>query len=156
MPFIFWINILCLSLSLFLSNIAHVCLLGVFSTMWWASYIYFHICSSVPSRLAISFTVSAISLFIPIELTIKERSSSKEDKYFANSEEGWGILCLLQCKLFLSGSMSLLTYGSRGKIDGRKDLRTFGPYMQKTCDVAEKAILAKKKLRKKCVNRDKM
>ena len=30
------------------------------------------------------------------------------------------------------------------------------PYMQKTCDVAEKAILAKKNLRKKCVNRDKM
>ena len=30
------------------------------------------------------------------------------------------------------------------------------PYMPKTCDVAEKAILAKKKLRKKCVNRDKM
>ena len=29
-------------------------------------------------------------------------------------------------------------------------------YMQKTCDVAEKAILAKKKLRKKCVNHDKM
>ena len=29
-------------------------------------------------------------------------------------------------------------------------------YMQKTCDVAEKAILAKKKLRKKCVKRDKM
>ena len=29
-------------------------------------------------------------------------------------------------------------------------------YMQKTCYVAEKAILAKKKLRKKCVNRDKM
>ena len=29
-------------------------------------------------------------------------------------------------------------------------------YMQKTCDVAEKAILAKKKLRKKCVNRNKM
>ena len=29
-------------------------------------------------------------------------------------------------------------------------------YMQKTCDVAVKAILAKKKLRKKCVNRDKM
>ena len=29
-------------------------------------------------------------------------------------------------------------------------------YMQKTCDVAEKAILAKKKLRKKGVNRDKM
>ena len=29
-------------------------------------------------------------------------------------------------------------------------------YMQKTSDVAEKAILAKKKLRKKCVNRDKM
>ena len=29
-------------------------------------------------------------------------------------------------------------------------------YMQKTCDVAEKAILAKKNLRKKCVNRDKM
>ena len=28
--------------------------------------------------------------------------------------------------------------------------------MQKTCDVAEKAILAKKKLRKKCVNPDKM
>ena len=28
-------------------------------------------------------------------------------------------------------------------------------YMQKTCDVAEKAILAKKKLRKNCVNRDK-
>ena len=29
-------------------------------------------------------------------------------------------------------------------------------YMQKTCDVAEKATLAKKNLRKKCVNRDKM
>ena len=29
-------------------------------------------------------------------------------------------------------------------------------YMQKTCDVAELAILAKKNLRKKCVNRDKM
>ena len=29
-------------------------------------------------------------------------------------------------------------------------------YMQKTCDVAVKAILAKKNLRKKCVNRDKM
>ena len=29
-------------------------------------------------------------------------------------------------------------------------------YMQKTCDDAEKAILAKKKLRKKCLNRDKM
>ena len=29
-------------------------------------------------------------------------------------------------------------------------------YMQKTCDVAVKAILAKKNLRKKCINRDKM
>ena len=29
-------------------------------------------------------------------------------------------------------------------------------YMQKTCDFTEKAILAKKNLRKKCVNRDKM
>ena len=29
-------------------------------------------------------------------------------------------------------------------------------YMQKTCDVAGKAILDKKKLRKKCVNCDKM
>ena len=29
-------------------------------------------------------------------------------------------------------------------------------YMQKTCDDAVKAILAKKNLRKKCVNRDKM
>ena len=28
-------------------------------------------------------------------------------------------------------------------------------YMQKACDVAVKAILGKKKLRKKCVNRDK-
>ena len=28
-------------------------------------------------------------------------------------------------------------------------------YMQKTCDVAVMAILAKKKLQKKCVNRDK-
>ena len=27
-------------------------------------------------------------------------------------------------------------------------------YMQKKCDVAEKAILAKKNLRKKCVNRE--
>ena len=34
--------------------------------------------------------------------------------------------------------------------------RNLVPYMQKTCDVAEKTILAKKKLRKKCVNRDKM
>ena len=32
----------------------------------------------------------------------------------------------------------------------------FKAYMQKTCDVAEKAILAKKNLQKKCVNRDKM
>ena len=31
-----------------------------------------------------------------------------------------------------------------------------GAYMQKTCDVAGKAILAKINLRKKCVNRDKM
>ena len=31
-----------------------------------------------------------------------------------------------------------------------------GPYMQKPCDVAGKAILAKINLRKKCVNRDKM
>lgn len=29
-------------------------------------------------------------------------------------------------------------------------------YMQKTCDVAEKAILAKKNLWKKCLNRNKM
>ena len=28
-------------------------------------------------------------------------------------------------------------------------------YMQKTCDVTEKAILAKKNFRKKCVDRDK-
>ena len=35
-------------------------------------------------------------------------------------------------------------------------IRSFNAYMQKTCDVAEKAILAEKKLRKKCVNRDKM
>ena len=34
--------------------------------------------------------------------------------------------------------------------------RNHDSYMQKTCDVAEKAILAKKNLRKKCVNRDKM
>ena len=31
----------------------------------------------------------------------------------------------------------------------------YNSYMQKTCDVAEKAILAKKNLRKKCANRDK-
>ena len=31
-----------------------------------------------------------------------------------------------------------------------------GAYMQKTFDIAEKAILAKINLRKKCVNRDKM
>ena len=37
-----------------------------------------------------------------------------------------------------------------------RSLVSFTPYMQKTCDVAEKAILAKKILRKKCVNRDKM
>ena len=36
------------------------------------------------------------------------------------------------------------------------NVNTSNSYMQKTCDVAEKAILAKKKLRKKCVNRDKM
>ena len=35
-------------------------------------------------------------------------------------------------------------------------MTTMIPYMQKTCDVTEKAILAKKNLRKKCVNRDKM
>ena len=33
---------------------------------------------------------------------------------------------------------------------------TIGAYMQKTCDVVEKAILGQKNLRKKCVNRDKM
>ena len=38
----------------------------------------------------------------------------------------------------------------------RKEDFTDNTYMQKTCDVAEKAIVAKKKLRKKCVNRDKM
>ena len=32
----------------------------------------------------------------------------------------------------------------------------WNPYMQKTCDVAGKAILAKINLRKKCVNCDKM
>ena len=37
-----------------------------------------------------------------------------------------------------------------------KCIVTLQSYMQKTCNVAEKAILAKKKLRKKCVNRDKM
>ena len=37
-----------------------------------------------------------------------------------------------------------------------KTLNEFAAYMQKTCDVAEKVILAKKNLRKKCVNRDKM
>ena len=37
-----------------------------------------------------------------------------------------------------------------------QELRMLVSYMQKTCDVAEKAILAKKNLRKKCVNRDKM
>ena len=36
------------------------------------------------------------------------------------------------------------------------NLGIFRAYMQKTCDVAEKAILAKKNLGKKCVNRDKM
>ena len=35
-----------------------------------------------------------------------------------------------------------------------QEMQMLSPYMQKTCDVAEKAILAKKKLRKKCVNRD--
>ena len=35
-------------------------------------------------------------------------------------------------------------------------LQASKPYMQKTCDVAGKAILAKINLRKKCVNRDKM
>ena len=34
--------------------------------------------------------------------------------------------------------------------------RHFSSYMQKTCDVAGKAILAKINFRKKCVNRDKM
>ena len=38
----------------------------------------------------------------------------------------------------------------------RSKIRIRVAYMQKTCDVAEKATLAKKKLRKNCVNRDKM
>ena len=46
-----------------------------------------------------------------------------------------------------------------GKCNRQKEeeyfFKTTFPYMQKTCDVAEKAILAKKNLRKKCVNRDK-
>ena len=39
---------------------------------------------------------------------------------------------------------------------GQINVMTYIPYMQKTCDVAEKAILAKKNLPKKCVNHDKM
>ena len=38
---------------------------------------------------------------------------------------------------------------------GSEVLTNDDPYMQKTCDVAGKAILVKKNLRKKCVNRDK-
>ena len=49
--------------------------------------------------------------------------------------------------------------GGRGGLcgpDGPGDPGGTGAYMQKTCDVAEKAIWAKINLRKKCVNRDKM
>ena len=58
-----------------------------------------------------------------------------------------------------TATVSLLL--GRGRSAGRLGpplivLDHFKAYMQKTCDVAEKAILAKKNLRKKCVNRDKM
>ena len=43
-----------------------------------------------------------------------------------------------------------------GKLEDIFGETLLSAYMQKTCDVAEKAILAEKNLRKKCVNRDKM
>ena len=59
------------------------------------------------------------------------------------------------------GDQSTLIYSQQdGRAEGEEDEfekeKEKEAYMQKTCDVAEMAILAKKNLRKKCVNRDKM
>ena len=60
--------------------------------------------------------------------------------------------CVTQLKLYTVDKLSsTIFYEPQGA-----HLQGIEPYMQKTCDVAEKAILAEKNLRKKCVNRDKM
>ena len=56
--------------------------------------------------------------------------------------------CALQNNFVVSGAVLILPLSQNHPHDY--------PYMQKTCDIAEKAILAKENLPKKCVNRDKM
>ena len=75
---------------------------------------------------------------------------------------GQGLLFLAVCLDQLQKSKSTSSLGWEDCNDGGLPLAVVDAwmgdhlaYMQKTCDVAEKAILAKKKLRKKCVNRDK-
>ena len=66
-------------------------------------------------------------------------------------------LCLLSCYLaqqsHFSPALSVPSYAVSELLTLESYVQA---YMQKTCDVAEKTILAKKKLRKKCLNRDKM
>ena len=73
-------------------------------------------------------------------------------KQYCNS-----LISMIRRKVQLSKMIkSHLTFG-RFFVEGKYFHSSLSSsYMQKTCDVAEKAILAKKKLRKKCVNRDKM
>ena len=70
----------------------------------------------------------------------------KPSDCYAVMFKGWR--CCFDCPIYLQLHQHCHSY--RGRHHNHQ------PYMQKTCDVAEKAILAKKNLRKKCVNRDKM
>ena len=74
------------------------------------------------------------------ERTRKDRATQPMDG------TGWYLMVLGQQKAVL------VVLGGIGSVCSVRE----DTYMQKTCDVAEKAILAKKKLRKKCVYRDKM
>ena len=70
-------------------------------------------------------------------------------KFAANTRPLWTSWITMGMILMIHYRVMIRTYHTIYKIE-------YDPYMQKTCDVAEKAILAKKKLRKKCVNCDKM
>ena len=80
----------------------------------------------------------------------EERKFQKRARHSQQQQDiaqGWG---------FRSWSKRFLNFKFTNHLIERTLPDNLHPYMQKTCDVAEKAILAKKKLRKKCVNRDKM
>ena len=98
--------------------------------------------------------VPFLALYVIGWITVKYRifSQKKIFQYFPPFRNWW------RCWEYSVGDI----YSATFTWSGRFEENTFGrswfhteAYMQKTCDVAEKAILAKKKLRKKCVNRDK-